>query len=99
MAAFNVVRFRVRPGREEEFIEAHRRAEAGFPGFRRGALIETGERSFCFVGEWDSREACLAAEPAMVALLDGFRDTLEDLGGGLGVTDPVSGEVVVTIEP
>ena len=31
----------------------------------------------------------------MIAMLDTFRDTLEDLGGGLGVTDPISGEVVV----
>ena len=31
----------------------------------------------------------------MIALLNRFRDTLEDLGGGLGVTDPVSGDVVV----
>jgi hypothetical protein len=35
------------------------------------------------------------ARPKMIALLDTFRDTLEDLGGGLGVTDPVSGEVVL----
>jgi hypothetical protein len=31
----------------------------------------------------------------MVGLLDTFRDMLEDLGGGLGVTDPVSGDTVV----
>jgi hypothetical protein len=29
--------------------------------------------------------------------LDDFRSILEDLGGGLGVTDPVSGEVVVKL--
>jgi hypothetical protein len=34
----------------------------------------------------------------MIANLDSFRDALEDLGGGLGVTDPVSGEVVVDIK-
>jgi hypothetical protein len=28
-------------------------------------------------------------------MLDEVRELLEDLGGGLGVTDPVSGEVVV----
>jgi len=33
----------------------------------------------------------------MIAMLDSFRDTLEDLGGGLGVTDPASGPVVVDI--
>jgi hypothetical protein len=32
-----------------------------------------------------------AARPKMITTLDTFRDTLEDLGGGLGVTDPVSG--------
>ena len=30
----------------------------------------------------------------MIANLDKFRGLLEDLGGGLGVTDPISGEVV-----
>jgi hypothetical protein len=33
----------------------------------------------------------------MIGLLDSFRDDLEDLGGGLGVTDPVSGEVVLRL--
>jgi hypothetical protein len=33
----------------------------------------------------------------MINILDGFRDHLEDLGGGLGLTDPVSGEVVVKL--
>ena len=31
----------------------------------------------------------------MIAMLNTFRDTLEDLGAGLGVTDPASGEVIV----
>jgi hypothetical protein len=34
----------------------------------------------------------------MIATLDSFRDTLEDLGGGLGVTDPVSGPVVMALK-
>ena len=96
MTAFNAVRFSVKPGREKDFIGAHERADPrGWPGFRRGALIRTGERSFCFVGEWDDLAAMAAARPHMIATLDSFRDTLADLGGGLGVTDPVSGEVVV----
>jgi hypothetical protein len=33
----------------------------------------------------------------MIALLDKTRSMLEDLGGGLGVTDPVSGETVVEL--
>jgi len=97
MTAFNVVRFRVKPGREEEFVAAHRRMPSHFEGGRRFVLIKTGERSYCVVGEWESLQHMAAARPGMIALLDTFRDTLEDLGGGLGVTDPVSGEVLVEV--
>lgn len=58
MSAYNVVRFRVKPGREKAFLDAHERMRPEF---------------------------------------DSIRDTLEDLGHGLGVTDPVSGPVVVDI--
>jgi quinol monooxygenase YgiN len=99
MTAFNVVRFRVKPGRDEDFLEAHRRRKFEWSGMRRVTIIKTGERSYCFIGEWDSMQAMAAARPHMIATLDTFRDTLEDLGGGLGVTDPVSGEVVVELMP
>ena len=98
MSAFNVVRFRVKPGREDQFVDEHRKVKADFPGMRRAALVKTGERTYCMVGEWDDMTNIVAARPAMIALLDRFRDTLEDLGGELGVTDPVSGEVVVELK-
>lgn len=99
MNAFNVVRFRVKPGHEQAFVQAHRDARLGAPGFVRGALVDTGNRSYCFVGEWSSFDAIVAARPAMIALLDTFRQHLEDLGNGLGLTDPVSGTGVVEIQP
>jgi hypothetical protein len=43
-------------------------------------------------------DAMAAARPQMIATLDSFRDTLEDLGAGMGVTDPVSGEVVLHLK-
>jgi antibiotic biosynthesis monooxygenase len=95
MTAFNVVRFRTKPGREAEFVEAHRNFRRDFAGFRRMSLMKTGERRYCVIGEWDDFQSIVAARPQMIATLDTFRDMLEDLGGGLGVTDPVSGEVVV----
>lgn len=95
MSAFNVVRFRVKPGRDQEFLNAHRKAaEEGFPGAQQIALIKTGDNSYCVVGEWKSFDHIVGARPRMISLLDSFRDCLEDLGGGLGVTDPVSGETV-----
>jgi hypothetical protein len=98
MTAFNVVRFKVKPGREEAFVEGHRRAGMLFKGSLRGSLVKTGERAYCLVGEWDSHESLVAARPQMIAMLDTFRADLEDLGGGLGVTDPVSGTVVVELK-
>lgn len=98
MTAFNVVRFRVKPGREESFIDAHSRANPGFKGFVRGSMLKTGERSYCLVAEWDSFESMAAARPQMIGLLDTFRADLEDLGNGLGVTDPISGSVVLELK-
>jgi len=98
MTAFNVVRFRVKPGRENQFLDEHRKMKSDFPGMRRAALVKTGERTYCVVGEWDDMASIVSARERMIALLDRFRDTLEDLGGGLGVSDPVSGEVVVDLK-
>jgi hypothetical protein len=95
MTAFNVVRFRVKPGREEDFVRAHRELQPNLAGFRRGALVKTGDRAFCMIGEWNAFSDIVNARPQMIALLDGLRGMLEDLGGDLGLTDPVSGEVVV----
>lgn len=96
MTAFNLVRMRVKPGRVEDYLDAHRAAAPeSFPGMRSVAIIRTGERDFCVVGEWDDMAALVAARPAMIAMLDRVRGHLEDLGGDLGVTDPVAGEVVL----
>jgi hypothetical protein len=92
MTAFNVVRFRVKPGNEQRFIDEHRKVRPGFKGFLGGSLIKTGDQTFCIIGEWRNFQSLIAARPQMIAILDGLRDMLEDLGGGLGVTDPVSGE-------
>lgn len=97
MAAFNVVRFKVKPGMDDRFLDAHRDMAGDWPGLRHANLIKTGEGRFCFIAEWDSMDALAAARPQMIAALDSFRDTLEDLGNGLGVTDPVSGTVVLTV--
>ena len=98
MTAFNAVRFKVKPGREEEFLNAHRQMVPNWAGLRHANIIQTGESRFCIIAEWDSMEALAAARPHMIATLDTFRTMLEDLGGGLGVTDPVSGPVVLNLK-
>jgi hypothetical protein len=97
MTAYNVVRFRAKLGMEKAFEEAHRDMARGFAGFEGGALVKTGDRTYCLIGRWKDFDAIAAARPAMIGTLDKFRGMLEDLGGGMGVTDPVSGEAVLEI--
>ena len=98
MTAFNAVRFRVKPGREQDFLDAHEGVAAEWPGLRHANIIDAGEGRFCIIAEWDDLGAMAAARPQMIATLDRFRDTLEDQGGGLGLTDPVSGNVVMALK-
>lgn len=96
MTAMNVVHMRVKPGREADFEKHHRDlAGSDMPSARALWVVKTGERSYIIAGEWESFDDIVKARPAMIESLDGMRDMLEDLGGGRGVTEPYSGEVVV----
>jgi antibiotic biosynthesis monooxygenase (ABM) superfamily enzyme len=97
MTAFNAVRFRVKPGREQEFLDAHQKIKTDWPGLRRANIIKTGDRSYCIIAEWHDMDCLARSRTNMIATLDSFRHTLDDLGGGLGVTDPVSGPVVLEL--
>ena len=70
MTAFNVVRFRVKPGREQEFLDAHKRVEASWSGLLHANMIKTGERTFCIVAEWTDMDALAKARPNMIATLE-----------------------------
>ena len=92
MTAFNAVRFTVKPGRNQDFLDAHQSVERDWPGLRHVNIIQTGEQAYCIIGEWDDMDSMAAARPNMIATLDTFRDTLD------GDTDPVSGPVVLALK-
>jgi Antibiotic biosynthesis monooxygenase len=96
MTAFNAVRFKVKAGQEQQFLEAHNKV--AWPGLKHANIIKTGDRTFCVIAEWSDIDALAHARDSMIATLNSFRDTLEELGGGLGVTDPVSGPVVKALK-
>ncbi|MEA3014670.1 MAG: hypothetical protein QOD42_3215 [Sphingomonadales bacterium] len=97
MTAFNAVRFKVKAGRAQDFLDAHRDVGADWPGLRHANIIETGAGGYCIIAEWEDEDSLAAARPQMIATLDSFRDTLEELGEGRGLTDPVSGPVVMAL--
>jgi hypothetical protein len=82
---------------ELSFLDAHRDGKAAWPGLTRGFIVGTGDRSFVLVGEWPDTTALAGARQHMIETLNTFRHMLEDLGSGLGVTDAVSGDVVLAL--
>ena len=97
MTAFNAVRFKVKPGRDEDFIAAHREVDRDWPGLEHVNMIKTGDHDYCIIGQWSDMDAIAAARPSMIATLDTFRDMLEEHSDG-NVTDPVSGPVVLELK-
>lgn len=95
---FNVVKFKVKAGHEAAFLDAHRGGKANWPGLTRGVIIKTGDLAYCLIGEWESRDAMIAARPAMIATLDTFRAMLDEQSEGKGITDAVSGEVALSLK-
>jgi hypothetical protein len=48
MTAFNVVQFRVKPGREQEFLNAHQNVQTDWPRLRKVNMIKSGARAWMF---------------------------------------------------
>ena len=90
----NIVRFKVSKENQAEFekiFESRERCEGEF----LSALAKTGEDTYCGFSLWDSNEALVAARPELIAFLDTGRHLLTEISPELGVTDPVSGEVLM----
>lgn len=98
MTAFNAVRFKVKPGHEKAFLEAHKNVHQDWLGLEHANIIKTGEDRYCLIAEWSDVDAMTRARPSMIATLNSFRATLEEVGDGLGVTDAVSGPVVMALK-
>jgi hypothetical protein len=98
MTTINVVRFRVKAGMDQIFLDAHRGGNAAWPGLSRGCIIDAGGRNYVLVGEWPDVTVLAGARAGMIATLNTFRHALEDLGPGLGVTDAASGQVVLSLK-
>lgn len=93
MRAMSVVRFRPKPGQEDEFVRIYTNCVREFEGLRRASFVKATNGEYFGVGEWDSFDNIVAARPAMVRNLDLFRHTLSSFSEELGVTNAISGNV------
>ena len=54
---------RVKPGREDEFLDAHKKIERNWAGLQHVNVLKTGDRSYCIIAEWTDMNALAAARP------------------------------------
>ena len=88
MTAFNVVRMRVKSGREKDFLNLQNTMGTRPKGLSRLSVIKTGDRTYCIIGEWDGMASIVAGRPEMIASLDRFRDMLVEKTKTLVAGDP-----------
>ena len=95
MSGYNVVKFTVKDGMDEKFLDTQKQFSFESEGFRNAHMIKTGDHDYCFIGEWESAKDSLNAEDKMVSMLNQFRDCLDNQGDGKGITDAIVGDVVI----
>ena len=88
----NVVRFKLKSDCIDQYFEVI--DKTSFEGMTQRYIAKTGDYDYCFVGIWKNAESIAAQRPAMIAHLDEGRGFMEELSPELGVTDPVSGNIV-----
>ena len=101
MAKFmNVVRSKVKEGMNDEYMKKLQdffNNMKGTDGLISMKQIQTGPNNMCIVGEWKDADSIAKARDKMIAGLDAVRPLLEEISPELGVTDPVSGSVIMEL--
>ena len=88
----NVVRFKLKQDYVDKYFEVINKTD--FEGMIKRYIAKTGDYDYCCVGIWESAEAIAAQRSKMIAHLDDVREFMEELSPELGVTDPVSGNII-----
>ena len=90
----NVVRYEVKSEYVDDFLKVFSDLPS-HEGLLNQILIKTGDQNYCGVGLWESEDAMVEAMPKMISFLDTMRHMLKEISPEVGVTDAVSGPVVV----
>ena len=94
----NVVRSKVKQDKKDEYMKKLKEFfdnMRGTEGLISMKLIETGPNNMRIIGEWKDAQSIAIARDKMIAGLDTVRPLLEEISPALGVTDPVSGPVIM----
>ena len=94
----NVVRSKIKQDKKDEYMKKLREFfdnMKGTEGLISIKQIQTAPNNMCIVGEWKDEQSIVKARNKMIAGLDTVRLLLEEISSELGVTDSVSGPVIM----
>ena len=94
----NIVRSKVKEDKKDEYMKKLQEFfnnMKGTDGLISMKQIQTGPNSMCIIGERKDEQSITKARDKMIAGLDTVRPLLEEISPELGVTDPVSGPVIM----
>jgi quinol monooxygenase YgiN len=94
----NVVRSKIKQDKKDEYMKKLREFFDNMKGTEElisMKQIQTGSNNMCIVGEWKDEQSIAKARNKMIAGLDTVRLLLEEISSELGVTDSVSGPVIM----
>jgi len=94
----SVVLDKVKEGKKDEYMKKLKEFFnniKGTDGLISMKQIQTGPNTMCIIGEWKDEQSIAKAREKMIAGLDSVRSLLEEISPELGVTDPVSGPVIM----
>ena len=94
----NVVRSKIKQDKKDEYMKKLREFFDNMKGTEELISmnqIQTGSNNMCIVGEWKDEQSIAKARNKMIAGLDTVRLLLEEIAPELGVTDSVSGPVIM----
>jgi len=92
------VRFKVNEDNRDAFIGALKTFNPkDFDGAISHQVIDSGNGRFASSIEWENQNALVSVRPDLIKFLDSARHLLEKISPELGLTDPISGEIVIEV--
>ena len=94
----NVVRSKIKEDKKDEYMKKLKEFfhnMKGTEGLISMKQTQTGPNNMCIIGEWKDEQSIAKARNKMIAGLDTVRLLLEEISPELGVTDSVSGPVIM----
>ena len=94
----NVVRSKIKEGKKNEYMQKlkeffdNMQSTEGLISMKQ---IQTGPNNMRTIGEWKDEQSIAKARDKMIAGLDTVKPLLKEISPELGVTDPVSGPVIM----